>query len=89
MIINEQNLGIIDNFRLAVESSIGELVVFVGADNRITPDFIEKYLNVASKNPDAAIYCNDIIIFGPRASKLAGETNSSYIEKDRYHWRFP
>ncbi len=89
VIINDKNLGIVDNFRKAIEHTSGDWIVFVGADNRIKPDFVSKYVQCIKENPGAAIVYSDILIFGPLAFELAEKVNAKPVSDDQYLWEFP
>lgn len=86
---NERNLGIVSNFRKAVDLAEGELIVFVGADNWVHEDFIEKYVESVESNPEAAIHYCDLIIFGRRASLLAQAVEAAPIADGKFLWKFP
>lgn len=89
VIKNKENLGIVKNFNKAVSLTNFEHIVFVGADNRIKRDFLEKYILSAEKFPNAAIYYSDIEIFGPRSSNLAKSTGAVKQADDTFLWKFP
>ena len=89
IIRNEENLGIVKNFNKAVSCTKGDYVVFVGADNRIKNDFVEKYHFYADQNPGADILYSDILLFGERANLLAMQVNAKQVSDDCFHWEFP
>ncbi|MGB9697807.1 MAG: glycosyltransferase [Thermodesulfobacteriota bacterium] len=88
---NERNLGIVDNFNKAVSLTSGKYICFLGADNRLRSDYIEKCKLALDLHPQAAIAYTNIIIFGPRAEILAHKVHASPIEecKEIFLWRFP
>ena len=95
VIVNEENLGIIGNFRKAVELSSGDYIAFLGADNRLRSDYIEKCRIALDRNPQAAVAYTDMSIFGQRAGLLADKVGAVKVGEsvserwDVYLWRFP
>lgn len=77
--INSENLGIVENFRKAVSMTSGDYVAFVGADNRIRADFIEKCRSALDRNEDAAVAYTDLIMFGPRAGMMSNRENVTVV----------
>jgi glycosyltransferase involved in cell wall biosynthesis len=51
---NPERLGINRNFQRCVDESAHELVVLLGADDRLLPDFVARVRAVAAENPFAA-----------------------------------
>ena len=64
---NHRNLGIVENFNKAVSLTSGDYVCFLGADNRLRSDYIEKCKRALDLNPRAAVAYTNEFIFGPRA----------------------
>jgi glycosyltransferase involved in cell wall biosynthesis len=98
---NQRNLGIVGNFRKAVELTTGDYIAFLGADNRMRADYVEKCKAALDAHPDVGVAYTDMSLFGRRAGVLA-----AVLEQDRafcieriyrddetgeeiYHWRFP
>jgi GT2 family glycosyltransferase len=71
LIFNERNLGIVANFNKAVSLTSGDFVAFLGADNRMRSDYVERCKGALDLDPSAAIAYTDMIIFGPLARDLA------------------
>jgi len=71
VVVNEQNLGIVDNFNKAIKLTSGDYVCIVGADNRIRADYLEKCKDVLDSAPEVGIAYTDVMIFGPLGWKLA------------------
>ncbi len=92
---NEQNLGIVANFNKAVGLSSGDYVAFLGGDNRMRPDYVEKCRALLDTHPEAGVAYTDMSVFGPRARLLAesvgaAKMGESVLERwEVYHWRFP
>jgi len=73
---NEKNLGVVDNFRKAVELTTGDYICFLGADNRFRSDYIEKTKTVLDSHPDVAIAYTHFVLFGQRAGLEAKRTGA-------------
>ncbi|PTT77848.1 hypothetical protein DBR42_24625, partial [Pelomonas sp. HMWF004] len=71
VVVNETNLGIVDNFNKAIGLTTGDYVCIVGADNRIRSDYLEKCKDALDSAPDIAVAYTDVMIFGPQGYKLA------------------
>ncbi|KQS99779.1 glycosyltransferase family 2 protein [Cellulomonas sp. Leaf395] len=52
---NETNLGITDNYRRCLELAEHDLLVFLGCDDLLLPDFVEVVLAAHAAHPDAAV----------------------------------
>ncbi len=95
LVLNESNLGIVGNFRKAVEISNGDYIAFLGADNRMRADYVERCRTSLDRQPDAAVAYTDMSIFGPRGGLLADRVGAVRIggsaseRWDVFHWRFP
>lgn len=88
---NEKNLGIVANFNKAVGLTSGEYICFLGADNRLRSDYIEKCKLALDTHPEAAIAYTDVALFGPRAEVLAQKVGATRVEgtADIFLWSFP
>jgi peptidoglycan/xylan/chitin deacetylase (PgdA/CDA1 family) len=87
---NAENLGIVENFRKAVSLTTSDYVVFLGADNRMRSDFVERAKAALDANPDAAVAYTDMSIFGGRSHDLAQKVGADPTAADDvYLWRFP
>ena len=51
LVRNEKNLGVIQNFNKAVSLTSGNYIAFVGADNKIRCDYVEKCRAALDANP--------------------------------------
>ena len=94
VVLNEKNLGIIDNFNKAVELANGDYVCILGADNRMRADYIEKCKTALNKNPKAVVAYTDMTIFGPLSDILAKQVSATFLGNSRterwniYKWTF-
>ncbi|MFJ1513012.1 glycosyltransferase family 2 protein [Cellulosimicrobium funkei] len=52
---NEENVGLIENFRRAVRSATSEYVVVMGSDDVLGPDYVATVLEAARRYPDVDI----------------------------------
>jgi GT2 family glycosyltransferase/peptidoglycan/xylan/chitin deacetylase (PgdA/CDA1 family) len=93
VVVNEKNLGIVDNFNKAVNLTTGEYVCIVGADNRIRGDYIEKCVDVLNSDPRIGISYTDVMIYGPLGYKLAKFYNAPQFARSVvegfsfYYWQ--
>jgi glycosyltransferase involved in cell wall biosynthesis len=73
---NEVNLGANSNYRKCVSLSTSELVVLMGADDVMMPNYIELMLTAYAQNPRASIY-------HPRVTVIdeSGNQYSPYVDK--------
>ncbi len=74
--VNEKNLGVVKNFRKAVEMTSGDYICFLGADNRFRSDYIEKTKAVLDANSDVGIAHTHYALFGSRASIVGLESGA-------------
>jgi len=90
LVYNDENLGIVDNFRKAVALTTGDYVVILGADNVMRGDFVERAKAALDAHPEAAVAYTDMAIFGPRSQQLAQSVGAEpTAAPDVYVWRFP
>ena len=94
VIRNSRNLGIIENFRKAVENTNSDYVFILGADNKLRTDYIRECRNALDSNPDIAVAYTDMLIFGSLSPVLATKVGAAFvghsaIEKwDVFEWQF-
>lgn len=74
--VNEKNLGVVRNFKKAVEMTFGDYICFLGADNRFRSDYVEKTKVILDSNPDAGIAHTYYALFGDRASIVGLESGA-------------
>ena len=95
VVLNEQNLGIVGNFNKAVSLATGDFIAFLGADNRMRSDYVERCKAALDRNADAAIAYTDMAIFGGRAAEIAqrvGAEQIGFSASERwpvFYWQFP
>lgn len=89
--VNEQNLGVVNNFRKAIEITSGDYIVFLGADNRFRSDYVEQCKAILDANPDAGVVYTHFVLFGDRAKlealQLGAEPHPVFA--DIFIYRFP
>src|SRR5882757_2530721 len=73
---NPRRLGINRNFQRCAEVSSAELVVVLGSDDRLLPDFVGRVRQVAERYPDAAF-----IHTGARIVDAAGRPGTSLVDR--------
>jgi len=92
--INKTNLGIVENFNKAVSLTTGDYVAFLGADNRMRSDYVERCKLALDRETAAAAAYTDMSIFGPLSSQLAAKVGAMRMSESRvdgsevYLWRF-
>lgn len=73
-VANKTRLGINRNFQRCVDQSTAKLVVILGADDRLLPDFVARVYAAAWRYPDAAFFHTGAVVIdehGERALPLA------------------
>ena len=91
---NSRNLGIIGNFNKAVSLTTSSYIGFLGADNRMRSDYVERCKAVLDRDEGLAVAYTDLLLFGPRASLLAARVGAEMISESIterwpvYLWRF-
>lgn len=95
VVINELNLGIVENFNKAVALASGDYIAFLGADNRLRSDYVERCRAALDRDDTVAIAYTDMTIFGHRAADLASRVGARLLATSRlekwpvYLWQFP
>ena len=95
VIFNKNNLGIIKTFNKAVNVAKGDLIFFLGADNILKADYIEKCKSTLLADDNIALAYTDLVLFGPSADDLAKKVNAEYIGRSYFEgwnnflWNFP
>lgn len=95
VVLNECNLGIVGNFNKAVGIASGDYVAFLGADNRLRCDYVERCRAALDANPALGIAYTDMTIFGHRARELAERVGATLVGTSIaerwpiFHWAFP
>ncbi len=64
LFINKKNLGLAQTVKRGVECATGEWIVFLESDDLITPDNIEKKVQIIKKYSDLNLIFNDCEFFG-------------------------
>ena len=65
--LNETNQGIQSHFNQVVGMASGDLIVMIGADNRIPTNYIEEQFTALATDESAGIAYTDFALFGGRA----------------------
>ena len=68
---NQKNLGIVENFKKAVNLTTGDYICFLGADNRFRSDYVEKGKSVLDTHPSVGVAYTNFALFGDRAAIVA------------------
>ena len=64
LFVNEKNLGLKGTVKRGIEEAKGDWVVFLESDDMITPDYLEKKIQIAQQYPDVNLIFNDCEFFG-------------------------
>ena len=62
--INEENLGLSKTIQKGIKKACGDWIVFLESDDYITPDYLEKKIQIAEKYPSVNLIFNDCEFFG-------------------------
>lgn len=74
---NPQNLGIVENFKKALNLVKGDYICLLGADNRFRSDYLEKCKVILDSDPEIGVAYTNITLFGDRAGiNAAGKKDS-------------
>lgn len=65
--LNAQNQGIQKHFNGVMEQATGDLVLFLGADNRMPANYVESLFSALAADQEAGIAYTDFALFGGRA----------------------
>jgi glycosyltransferase involved in cell wall biosynthesis len=65
--LNENNLGIQRHFNQVVNRTSGDLIIILGADNRIPSNYVESLLSLMSTDERIGVAYTDFALFGGRA----------------------
>lgn len=82
LIERPENMGIVDNFNKALFETKADRVLFLGADNWLRPDTLEK---LSASKADIVSY--DIALTGIDAERF-GKERGATLENGYYIWRF-
>ncbi len=74
--VNSENLGIVENFKKAVQLTSGDYICFLGADNRFRSDYIENCKAILDRHPEVGVVYTHFALFGNKASVEAARTDS-------------
>ena len=75
--VNEKNLGVVENFRKAIEMTSGDYIVLLGADNRFRSDYVEQCKAILDANPDVGMVYTHFALFGDRAAVEANRIGAT------------
>lgn len=78
---NNQNKGLIETIKLGINKAQTDWLVFLESDDTITPDYLEKKLNVIQNNPEVKFIFNSINLFGSQDRIKTYDGYFSYCKK--------
>lgn len=89
--VNEKNLGVVENFRKAVEMTRGDYIVFLGADNRFRSDYVERCKGILDAHPDVGVVYTHFTLFGNRAALEASRIDAAPhpVIPEMFIYKFP
>lgn len=61
---NHQNKGLSQTIQLGISHANSDWIIFLESDDSITPDYIQKKMDVINKYPDIKFIFNDVRMFG-------------------------
>ncbi|WP_242202496.1 glycosyltransferase [Aestuariivivens insulae] len=90
---NEVNLGVVAHFNKAISLTNSEYICFLGADNRMFSNYIEKTSQVLDSNDKVGIAYTDYAFFGNKAKRaylnMDEKLRASIIDNIYYQISFP
>lgn len=78
---NNQNKGLIETLKLGINKAQTDWLVFLESDDTITPDYLEKKLNVIQNNPEVKFIFNAVNLFGAQDRIKIYDEYFSYCKK--------
>jgi glycosyltransferase involved in cell wall biosynthesis len=88
IVVNEHNIGAINNFNRCIELANGQWIKYVHADDLISPDCLEKLLTAKQPNSDL-ICCRRNFLFEPGVSEKTREYYLSILSDRSIDSLFP
>lgn len=89
---NQSNLGIVETFNKAVSLTTSDYICFLGADNRLSSNYVERCMRALLES-GASISYTDFRLFGPNARdeyfKHPADRRGRMIEDTYYEVVFP
>lgn len=61
---NGVNKGLVETIKLAIQKTSSQWIVFLESDDIITPEYLEKKLNIIENNAEVGFIFNDVEFFG-------------------------
>jgi glycosyltransferase involved in cell wall biosynthesis len=90
---NKTNLGVVDHFNKAIGLINADYIFFLGADNRVLSNYIEKCASILDSDEKCAVAYTDYALFGARAKitydSFFSGLKGSVIEDTFYQINFP
>lgn len=62
--VNGENKGLIKTIMLGLSKAQNDWIAFLEADDSITPDYLQKKIDIINQNPEVQFIFNDINLFG-------------------------
>ncbi len=93
--LNQDNLGIKDNFNRSLNRVTTEYAMFLDADNILLRDYVKEFQRLSESSTLSHIYYSDMFLFGKNAEDFALEVGAPLFLIDEYtkypifEWKFP
>jgi glycosyltransferase involved in cell wall biosynthesis len=81
LITSEKNTGVVKNINRALNVVNGEFIAWLGGDDLMMPEKIEKQVNLLMGRPDAVGCCHDAEVFESDSGKALGLFSEIYNSK--------
>ena len=96
LFVNEKNLGLKGTVKRGIEEAKCDWIVFLESDDKITPDYLEKKIQIAKKYPEVNLIFNDCEFFGDEkkvydynnALKKTRKVNTERHYPSNMFWKF-
>jgi len=82
--LNPRNLGSPANFNAIADAAKGEYIAFIGDDDRLLPDFVEKLIQVTHSNPNLAFSNHYFIDRDGKRMEAESERCTKQYGRDRF-----
>jgi GT2 family glycosyltransferase len=93
--LNQNNLGIKDNFNTSITRVTTEYAMFLDSDNILLRNYVEEFHKISGGSSSSHIYYSDMFLFGKNAKDFALEVGAppvlvdGYTKYPTYEWKFP
>jgi len=75
---HEHNIGAAGNFEWLFRNTSSDLFLWLGAHDKLAPDYLERAVSGLTENPDAALCFSDTLMIGEDGRELGPKHGGSY-----------